>query len=58
MAPLEWSFGRPSDALGREAGRLFAIGDEELVIAYGEASQAVAIDLGPARDLIVMCKRS
>jgi serine/threonine-protein kinase len=58
LSPFSWSFGRPNDAMGKGAGRLFEVGGEELVIAYEEASQAVAIDLGPARDVIVMCRRS
>jgi serine/threonine protein kinase len=58
MASVAWSFGRPSDNVGLEAGRLFDVGSGELVIPYAEASQAIAIDLGLERDVIVMCRGS
>ncbi len=57
LACVAWSFGRPSDDVGPGAGRVFEVGSGELVIPYGEASQAVTIDLGPDQDLIVMCRR-
>jgi serine/threonine-protein kinase len=58
MASVAWSFGRPSDDVGPGAGRLFDVGSGELVIPYAEASQAIAIDLGLERDVIVMCRGS
>jgi serine/threonine-protein kinase len=57
LACVAWSFGRPSDDVGPGAGRVFEVGSGELVIPYGEASQAATIDLGPDQDLIVMCRR-
>ena len=58
MASVAWSFGRASDSVGPGAGRLFDVGSGELVIPYAEASQAIAIDLGLERDVIVMCRGS
>jgi eukaryotic-like serine/threonine-protein kinase len=54
---VRWSFGRASD-VGPEAGRVFDFGNAELVIPFSEASQAVAIDLGPEREAIVVCRRA
>jgi hypothetical protein len=57
LAQIRWSFGRASD-VGEGAGRVFDIGLAELVIPFSQASQAVAIDLGPEREAIVVCKRA
>ncbi len=57
LATIRWSFGRASD-VGPNAGRAFDIGKGELVIPFSQASQAVAIDLGPEREAIVVCKRA
>jgi serine/threonine protein kinase len=62
LGRLRWSFGAaavggPGEGLGESAGRLFRVEDEDLVITYREASQAVLLDLGAAREVIVMCKR-
>jgi hypothetical protein len=54
---VRWSFGRASD-VGAGAGRAFDFGNEQLVIPFSQASQAVAIDLGPEREAIVICKRT
>jgi len=57
MGSLAWSFGVPSRSVGADAGRVFAVNGAELVIPYSEASQAVSLDLGSSREIIVMCKR-
>jgi serine/threonine-protein kinase len=57
LARIRWSFGRASD-VGEGAGRLFDFGNAELVIPFSQASQAVAIDLGPEREAIVICRRA
>ena len=54
---LRWSFGTPTRNVGPGAGRVFAIDGIDLVVTYAEASQAVALDLGPDREVVVMCKR-
>lgn len=60
MGTLAWSFGVPSRGdrtAGASAGRVFAVNGAEVVIPYSEASQAVSLDLGSSREIIVMCKR-
>jgi serine/threonine protein kinase len=57
LVRVRWSFGRASD-VGAGAGRVFDFGNAELVIPFSEASQAVAIDLGPEREAIVICRRA
>jgi serine/threonine-protein kinase len=57
LASVRWSFGRGSD-VGLAAGRAFDIGNEVLVIPFSQASQAVAIDLGPRREIIAMCRHN
>jgi len=57
LGTLKWSFGVPTRAVGPEAGRVFAVEGMELVVRFSEASQAVALDLGEEREVIVMCKR-
>ena len=57
LTQIGWSFGRASD-VGEGAGRVFDFGSAELVIPFTQASQAVAIDLGPEREAIVICKRA
>jgi serine/threonine protein kinase len=57
LTPIAWSFGRASD-VGAGAGRVFDFGGGDLVIPFSQASQAVAIDLGPEREGIVICKRA
>ncbi len=57
LAQIAWSFGRASD-VGDGAGRVFDFGNAELVIPFSQASQAVAIDLGPEREAIVICRRA
>jgi serine/threonine protein kinase len=57
LAKISWSFGRAHD-VGESAGRAFDFGHAELVIPFSQASQAVAIDLGPEREAVVVCKRA
>jgi hypothetical protein len=57
LTRIGWSFGRASD-VGEGAGRVFDFGGAELVVPFSQASQAVAIDLGPEREAIVICKRA
>jgi serine/threonine protein kinase len=57
LAHVRWSFGHASD-VGEGAGRVFDFGRGELVIPFLQASQAVAIDLGPEREAIVICMRA
>jgi hypothetical protein len=42
---------------GRAGGRLFRVSGGELVVPSSEAFYAVALDLGPEREVILMCKR-
>jgi hypothetical protein len=57
LVQIRWSFGRASD-VGQGAGRAFDFGSGELVVPFSQASQAVAIDLGPEREAIVICRRA
>jgi serine/threonine protein kinase len=57
LVKVAWSFGRAHD-VGESAGRAFDFGHAELVIPFSQASQAVAIDLGPEREAVVVCKRA
>jgi serine/threonine-protein kinase len=53
LGSLAWSFGDPH----ADSGRAFAIEGGILMVPYAEASQAVALDLGEGREVIVMCRR-
>jgi serine/threonine-protein kinase len=57
LAVVRWSFGRASD-VGPGAGRAFDVGGGEVLVPFSQASQAVAIDLGPEREAIVICRRA
>jgi hypothetical protein len=52
LGEISWSFGKPM-----AEGELFVIDGEQLVVPYREASHAVAVHLGPDRELVVMCRR-
>jgi serine/threonine protein kinase len=57
MGDVSWSFGQvrhgPS---GPE--RVFRLDSGEMVIPFSQATQSVALFLGPARDGIILCRRS
>jgi serine/threonine-protein kinase len=57
LGAIHWSFGRPGDSVGPDAGRAFDVGGGVLVVPYREAAQAIAIDLGAEREVIVMGRR-
>jgi serine/threonine protein kinase len=52
LGRLSWSFGRQT-----AGGLLFRVSGVDLVVPCSEATQAVALDLGRDRDVVVMCKR-
>ncbi|HEY8086608.1 MAG TPA: protein kinase, partial [Polyangiaceae bacterium] len=53
LGTLGWSFGAV-----RGAGRVFAVAHGELVVPFPQGSFALALDLGPDRELIVICRRA
>ena len=54
LGRVAFSFGRPAAG----GGRVFPLAGGDLVVPLAEASYAVALDLGPDREIIVMCKRT
>ncbi len=50
-----FSFGQPGP---EGSGRVFPLEGGDLVVPSAEASFALALDLGPDREIIVMCKRA
>jgi serine/threonine protein kinase len=54
LGRVAFSFGRPAPG----GGRVFPLAGGDLVVPSAEASYAVALDLGPDREIIVMCKRT
>jgi serine/threonine-protein kinase len=57
LGQVTFSFGRPASGPG-QGGRVFPMKGGDLVVPSGEASFALALDLGPEREIIVMCKRA
>ncbi len=55
LGSVSFSFGRPAPD---GSGRVFPMVGADLVVPSGEASFALALDLGPDREIIVMCKRA
>jgi serine/threonine protein kinase len=55
LGKVVFSFGHPAPERG---GRVFPMAGGDLVVPSGEASFALALDLGPDREIIVMCKRA
>jgi serine/threonine protein kinase len=53
LGRLGWSFGAV-----RGTGRVFPVDRGEVVIPFPQGSQALALDLGPDRELIVICRRA
>lgn len=53
LGGLSWSFGTI-----RGASRVFPIADGELVIPFPQGEHAVAIELAPQREVIVICRRA
>ncbi len=52
LGSIEWQFGEST-----QSGRVFNIDGEELFLPYPQATQAIAIDLGNPREVIVICRR-
>ncbi|MGH7294798.1 MAG: serine/threonine-protein kinase [Polyangiaceae bacterium] len=53
LGTLAWSFG-----VVRGAGRVFPVAGGELVIPFPQGQQALALELGADRELIVICRRA
>jgi serine/threonine protein kinase len=53
LGSLAWSFG-----MLRGTGRVFPVAQGEVVVPFPQGSQALALDLGPDRELIVICRRA
>jgi eukaryotic-like serine/threonine-protein kinase len=54
LGRVAFSFGR----VAPEGGRVFPLSGGTVVVPSAEAAYAVALDLGPDREIIVMCKRT
>jgi eukaryotic-like serine/threonine-protein kinase len=54
LGRVAFSFGRVAEG----GGRVFPLSEGSVVVPSAEASYAVALDLGPDREIIVMCKRT
>jgi serine/threonine-protein kinase len=52
IGEIAWSFGSP-----RPAGRVFHVGEAELVVTHEQAAQCLALELGPPREIVVICRR-
>jgi serine/threonine-protein kinase len=53
LATLSWSFG-----MTRGAARVFPVARGELVVPFPQGHHALALELGPERELIVICRRA
>ncbi|HEY1691096.1 MAG TPA: serine/threonine-protein kinase [Polyangiaceae bacterium] len=53
LGTLSWSFG-----LIRGPGRVFPVSQGELVVPFPQGHQALALELGADRELIVICRRA
>jgi hypothetical protein len=53
LGTLSWSFGS-----ARGASRVFPVGRGELVVPFPQGHHALALELGPDRELIVICRRA
>jgi serine/threonine protein kinase len=49
---ITWSFGEP-----KGGARAFRVGDSELLVTSEQAAQSLALELGPPREIIVICRR-
>jgi serine/threonine-protein kinase len=52
LGQIIWSFGQ----VGQQ-GRVFHLGDRQMVVPYTRASYAVALDVGQPHPVVIVCKR-
>jgi hypothetical protein len=53
LGTLSWTFGA-----ARGASRVFPVAQGELVVPFPQGHHALALELGPDRELIVICRRA
>jgi hypothetical protein len=53
LGTVAWTFGMP-----RGAARVFPVAGGELVVPFPQGHHALALELGPERELIVICRRA
>jgi serine/threonine protein kinase len=53
LGTLSWTFGST-----RGASRVFPVAEGELVVPFPQGHHALALELGPDRELIVICRRA